>query len=200
MTRLAQQCTPIVALALAAAPFAGLGRLWLDSPIRRPLSQLSRNDGSVDPSPSPFPSLNGGPMQAADQHILIVDDEPDIRRLLRRLLEDEGYTVGEAVDGVDGLAQLRASPRRLVVLLDYKMPHMNGEELLKAVLADPQLASRHAIIFVTANLLAFSPPLLQMLQAAAIPIVQKPFHLDTILDEIERASARLQSSTDTSTP
>jgi two-component system, OmpR family, response regulator len=65
-------------------------------------------------------------MQAADQHILIVDDEPEVRRLLRWLLEDEGYTIAEAVDGVDGLAQLRASPYRLVVLLDYKMPHMNG--------------------------------------------------------------------------
>jgi CheY-like chemotaxis protein len=137
-------------------------------------------------------------MQAADQHILIVDDEPDIRRLLQRLLEEEGYSVAEAVDGADGLAQLRASTRRLVVLLDYKMPHMNGAEMLNAVLADPQLAGRHAIIFVTANLLAFSPQLLQLLQAAAIPIVQKPFHLDTILDEIERASVQLQSSVDVS--
>lgn len=139
-------------------------------------------------------------MKAADQHILIVDDEPDIRRLLRRLLEDEDYTVAEAVDGVDGLAQLRASQRRLVVLLDYKMPHMNGAEVLDAVLADPQLAGRHAILFVTANLVAFSPQLLELLRANAIPVIQKPFRLEVILDEIERASERLQSSTDTSAP
>ncbi len=135
-------------------------------------------------------------MKAAERHILIVDDEADIRRLLRFLLEDEGYTVGEAVDGLDALAQLRASQRRLVVLLDYKMPHMNGEELLTAILADPQLANRHAIIFVTANLAAFSPELLQVLQTEGIPVVQKPFHLEAILEVIERVSVLLQSAAD----
>ncbi|HEX8033176.1 MAG TPA: response regulator [Ktedonobacterales bacterium] len=137
-------------------------------------------------------------MQAAQPHVLVVDDEPDIRRLLRTLLEYEGYAVGEASDGLDGLTQLHVSPYRLVVLLDYKMPHMNGAEMLDAVLADPELASRHAIIFVTANLLAFSPQLLQMLQLAMIPVVQKPFRLEVILGEIEHAIARLQSCTDTS--
>lgn len=200
MTRRAQQCTSIMALSLVAAPFADVGQLRLGLSTRRLLSQPPRNDGAPDPSHSPSPSANSRPMKAADQHILIVDDEPDIRRLLRRLLEDEDYTVAEAVDGVDGLAQLRASQRRLVVLLDYKMPHMNGAEVLDAVLADPQLAGRHAILFVTANLVAFSPQLLELLRANAIPVIQKPFRLEVILDEIERASERLQSSTDTSAP
>lgn len=137
-------------------------------------------------------------MQAADRHILVVDDEPDIRRLLRRLLEEEDYIVSEAADGVEGLAQLRASAGRHVVLLDYKMPRMNGAEMLSAILADPQLADRHAVIFITANVLAFSPELLQLLQTAAIPVVQKPFHLETILDEIERATVHLRSSADVS--
>ena len=115
--------------------------------------------------------------------------------MLRAVLEDEGYTVSDASDGVDGLAAIRASSDRLVVLLDYKMPRMNGAELLRAVMADRQLAGRHAFIFVTANLLAFSPELLQVLTDTAIPVIEKPFSLLLLLDEIERARARLQTTT-----
>jgi len=114
--------------------------------------------------------------------------------MLRALLEDEGYTVGEAVDGADGLAVIRASAHPLIVLLDYKMPRMNGAEMLQAVMADPQLAGRHTFIFITANLLAFSPELLQLLAAAEIPVIEKPFSIAVLLEKIERASGRLQGS------
>jgi len=178
---------------------AVLDRLRLDVPTLRPMYQLS---GAHDPprSPSPSSEQTGGPINAADWHILIVDDEPDIRASLRGLLEYEGYTVGEAVDGMGGLALIRASARPLVVLLDYKMPRMNGGEMLQTVMADPQLASRHAFIFVTANLPAFSPELLQVLASTAIPVIQKPFLLSDLLTEIERAVARLRASPDTPAP
>lgn len=127
-------------------------------------------------------------------HLLVVDDEHDIRTMLRSVLEFEGYIVSEAADGQEGLAQLRASTRPLIVLLDYKMPRMNGEEMLHAVLADPDLDGRHAFIFVTANLPSFSPDLLQLLSAAEIPIIQKPYSIAKLLQEIERASARLEST------
>jgi len=114
--------------------------------------------------------------------------------MLRALIEEEGYTVSEAVDGADGLAVIRASAHPLIVLLDYKMPRMNGAEMLQAVMADPQLAGRHTFIFITANLLAFSPELLQLLAAAEIPVVEKPFSIAVLLEKIERASDRLQGS------
>ena len=132
--------------------------------------------------------------------ILIVDDEPDIRTMLRDLLQLEGYTVSEAADGVFGIDYLRASSRALIVLLDYKMPRMNGEEVLQVVMADPQLAHRHAFIFVTANLPSFSPALHQLLADAAIAVVQKPFQVMAILDEIERAIVRLSASPGPSAP
>ncbi|HEX6817400.1 MAG TPA: response regulator [Ktedonobacterales bacterium] len=129
---------------------------------------------------------------AAKWSLLVVEDEHDVRMMLRSLLELEGFTVGEASDGLGGLALLRASRSPLIVLLDYKMPRMNGEELLRAVSADPALAGRDAFIFVTANLLAFSPELLQVVQDAAIPVIQKPYALSTVLEEIDRAGARLE--------
>lgn len=127
-------------------------------------------------------------------YVLVVDDDHDIRVMLRSLLEFEGFTVSEAADGLEGLAQLRASARPLIVLLDYKMPRMNGEELIHAVSADPDLAGRHAFIFVTANLAAFSPALLQVLGVAPIPVIQKPYSFSTVLREIDGARARLEDT------
>ena len=162
--------------------------------IDRSVSPMPASNDVPNPSGSPSPGISAGTMKASDWHILIVDDEPDIRKMLRDLLQFEGYTVSDAADGVFGLDVLRASPQPLIVLLDYKMPRMNGEELLQAVMADSQLAHRHAFIFVTANLPSFSPALHQLLADAAIAVIQKPFQIAVILDEIERAIIRLTAS------
>lgn len=181
---------------VADSPPAISQRLQLDVPIEhvKPETPDSNNDPAV--SVSAYADTSASPMKPSGVDVLIVDDEPDIRKMLRLLLQDEGYTVSDAADGVIGLARVRASSRPLVVLLDYKMPRMNGAELLEAVIADPELARRHAFIFLTANLPAFSPALHQMLTAAAIPVIQKPFQISDVLDGIEHAIARLRASPD----
>ncbi len=55
--------------------------------------------------------------------ILIIDDEPGIRTVLRDVLEDEGYTVLAAEDGIAGLAELAAAPRRPRVPRRVAAPH-----------------------------------------------------------------------------
>jgi CheY-like chemotaxis protein len=65
---------------------------------------------------------------------LIVDDEPPLRALLRRLMEGEGFVCREASSGDEALALLRADPVPLV-LSDFHMPHMDGGALLRAVRA-----------------------------------------------------------------
>lgn len=62
--------------------------------------------------------------------VLIVDDDPTLRDLLREMLEEEGYRVLQAAEGSIALDILRSSPHRLVVLLDYLMPGMGGKGLL----------------------------------------------------------------------
>ncbi len=147
---------------------------------------------------TPEPGESASPLVDSERRILVVDDEPDIRTMLQLLLDDEGYTTTVAVDGVDGLSMIKASLYPLVVLLDYKMPRMNGAELMQAVLADPKEAGRHAFILITANQLALSPELRQLLREADIPVVEKPFSFTLLLQEIERAIGNLRGFKDDS--
>lgn len=79
------------------------------------------------------------------QRILIVDDEPHIRRLLATRLQTEGYDVEEAGDGEEGLRKL-PDFRPDLVLLDLMMPGANGLEVLSRIRADPGRGTLPVII------------------------------------------------------
>ncbi len=64
--------------------------------------------------------------------VFVVDDEQEVRGLLSMLLGDAGYEISSAIDGDDAIAQLEKRSFD-VVLLDIKMPHMGGFEVLKFV-------------------------------------------------------------------
>ncbi|HTO86081.1 MAG TPA: sigma-54 dependent transcriptional regulator [Thermoanaerobaculia bacterium] len=68
------------------------------------------------------------------QRILVVDDDPGIRDALRMILEYEGYAVSAAADGEQALAELEVNPPG-AVLLDIKMPGMDGLEVLDRIMA-----------------------------------------------------------------
>jgi two-component system, NtrC family, response regulator AtoC len=135
-------------------------------------------------------------MQPPNPHAtyaLIVDDDEGIRETLATILDDEGYVVLEARDGLEALALLRVFPHALVVLLDLWMPRLGGEDVLAAVAADSALVSRHAFVLVTANLATASPELQHLLAALAVPVVRKPFDIDVLLSAIAVAVRRLPS-------
>jgi CheY-like chemotaxis protein len=71
------------------------------------------------------PQLEAGAKATSRKRILVVDDEPSVRRLLTDLLSGEGYLVSEAADGMRGLDVLREICPD-VVILDMMMPYMNG--------------------------------------------------------------------------
>ncbi len=75
--------------------------------------------------PEKFPALQ----EQRPLRILVVDDEPMIRSLLKRALEAEGYQVGVAADGSDALLQLKLPGRFDVVVSDVVMPRMGGAEM-----------------------------------------------------------------------
>ena len=71
--------------------------------------------------------------------ILVVDDEPDQRFLLRRLFERAGHEVSDAADGAAALQAVRAQAPDLVVT-DVMMPVMDGVELIRCLRGDPATA------------------------------------------------------------
>lgn len=95
--------------------------------------------------------------------VLVVDDEEVTRYLIRQLLPRGVYDVQEATTGTDGLARLFNTPPD-VLLLDLKMPEMNGFELLDRMRAEASLGSIPAIVLTSAIL---SPGERQQLGRAA---------------------------------
>lgn len=89
------------------------------------------------------------PSVPAGGRILVVDDEPHIRRVLSAVLGGRGYDVIMASDGAEALMELRAAPVDLVIL-DLMMPGANGLEILSVIRSDPARA-RTPVIILTAK-------------------------------------------------
>ncbi len=123
--------------------------------------------------------------------VLIVDDDADIRDLLTQLLNDAGYAVQEAADGLAAYDLLRASPERLIVLLDYSMPHLDGHQLLARLAAEPPLDHRHVYFLMTALHHRLPDALQRLLAHLCIPVLPKPFEVEEILQAVAGAASWL---------
>jgi CheY-like chemotaxis protein len=111
--------------------------------------------------------------------ILIVDDEPAVRRFTARVLVQEGFVVAEAADGAEALVLVRAGPVDAVVS-DIVMPRVNGVELLKALAAShPQLP----VILMSGYA---SAQLEGMGIAAPCGMLTKPFPAELLVQEVRR--------------
>jgi CheY-like chemotaxis protein len=84
--------------------------------------------------------LVSGGTKAAVPRVLVVDDEPDQRFLLRRVFERAGHEVAEAGDGAAALSSVQQSRPQLVVT-DLMMPVMGGVELIRRLRAEPTTAA-----------------------------------------------------------
>lgn len=111
--------------------------------------------------------------------ILVVDDEPSLVEAISSVLEDEGYSVTTARDGVAALRALHDGLRPCLAILDLMMPTMSGWELRAAMLADPNLAN-----IPVAIVSAFARGEMATLQPTAV--LQKPFELREIVELADR--------------
>lgn len=115
--------------------------------------------------------------------ILLVDDEPNIRRLFRDELEEEGHLIEQAGDGAEALAALDRADYDLVVL-DLRMPEVNGLEFLERV---RDFRPNLPVIVCTAVRGMESEYELWASQVAAI--LNKPVDLDVLKGEVHRILA-----------
>jgi len=107
------------------------------------------------------------------EKLLVVDDEVSNRRVLRRLLADLGYSVREAADGVEALAEIgRELPD--LILTDLMMPRKNGYELCREVKGDPRTRLIPVVVLTTLEAL---PDKLRAVDLGADDFLSKPYEM-----------------------
>jgi two-component system, OmpR family, KDP operon response regulator KdpE len=124
--------------------------------------------------------------------ILIVDDEPQIRRVLRTTLTSHGYTVAEARTGDEALEQIR-SDRPDLILLDVNMPGISGLETCREIRGSSDIP----IIMLTVR--GTEKDKVQALDAGADDYVVKPFGSEELMARI-RAGLRRAAPTESMPP
>ncbi|PKM44188.1 MAG: chemotaxis protein CheY [Gammaproteobacteria bacterium HGW-Gammaproteobacteria-1] len=123
--------------------------------------------------------------------ILIVDDFSTMRRIIKNLLRDLGFTnTAEADDGVTALPMLQSGNFELLVT-DWNMPGMQGIDLLRAVRADPKLASL-PVLMVTAE--QKKEQIIEAAKAGVNGYIVKPFTAATLKEKLEKIFERIESS------
>ena len=115
--------------------------------------------------------------------ILVVDDFPTMRRIVRNLLKELGYgNVDEAEDGQAGLARLRSGGFEFVIS-DWNMPNLDGLDMLKQIRADAAL-SHLPVLMVTAE--SKKENIIAAAQAGASGYVVKPFTAATLEEKLSK--------------
>lgn len=123
--------------------------------------------------------------------ILIVDDFSTMRRIIKNLMRDLGYTnTHEADDGNTALPMLKAGSFDFLIT-DWNMPGMQGIDLLKAVRADPALASL-PVLLVTAE--ARREQIVAAAEAGVNGYIVKPFTAQTLKEKIDKIFERLAAT------
>lgn len=114
-----------------------------------------------------------------DRVVLVVDDDVAIREMLARALDLEGFVAIEAGNGQEALARLRSKPRPGVILLDLRMPVMDGWAFRRAQLADRRLAPIPVVILSGADAHRFS-------EIEAVAAFEKPVAIADLIDRLRQ--------------
>jgi two-component system, chemotaxis family, chemotaxis protein CheY len=125
------------------------------------------------------------PLMDESQLILVVEDDRDIRETMTDALEQAGYQVVEAADGVDALERLRGSTRLPgLILLDLMMPRMNGVEFCEEKRKIAEWAAIPTVV------LSADAQVKQKAEACrATSYLKKPVKLDVLYEAVTRAFA-----------
>ena len=119
----------------------------------------------------------------SDVHILYIEDEPGNRMLVRRILEAEGFSVSEAMDGLSGL-EIATQMEPDLILLDINLPEIDGYDLAKRFREIPNLRGT-PILAITANVMHGDRE--RTLEAGCDGYIQKPIDVDQLPEQVRAA-------------
>jgi CheY-like chemotaxis protein len=112
------------------------------------------------------------------RHILLIEDEPDLRETLKELLELIGFQVETAANGREGLFKLETKGNPCLIMLDLMMPVMNGWQFLEALKKDP-LHGRAAIPVIVVSA---AVEMAEIQSQYGCPSLSKPVDIDRLLE------------------
>jgi two-component system chemotaxis response regulator CheY len=122
--------------------------------------------------------------------VLVIDDFPTMRRIVKNLLKQLGYeNIEEAEDGVQALAKLKAGGYGLVIS-DWNMPNMEGIDLLRNVRADENLKP---IPFLMVTAEAEKEKVIEAIKAGVDNYIVKPFTAEVLKEKLEKIADKKPS-------
>ena len=122
-------------------------------------------------------------MPDQNMKILVVDDFATMRRIIKNILKQLGYTnVDEADDGQSALSKLKVDKFDFVIT-DWNMPNVSGLDLLKTIRSDPDMKDM-PVLMVTAE--ALKENIVVAVKAGVSNYIVKPFNAETLKEKIDK--------------
>jgi PAS domain S-box-containing protein len=167
------------------------GRMWLESQpgegsrfsFTLPVSSSGEGEGAAA---HPRGEETPAPAQARP-HVLVVDDDPNVRPLLVRILQRHGMQVSNARDGYEAIAAAEEQ-RPDVILLDLKMPGLDGFEVLRRLKSRPETAAIPVIILTADDI--SQPGHSSWLDRGAHAFLAKPIAAERLISSVSAALGR----------
>jgi CheY-like chemotaxis protein len=125
-----------------------------------------------------------GPPEPGEALVLVIDDELDHRTVMGEALEDEGYQVETAEHGAAGIAKLRAGLSADIIVLDLRMPVMDGWGFMTELKSDPRFSSIPVVVTTQAgdHVLTAAP--------VSAGYLAKPFEAHRLIETIRACLSR----------
>lgn len=120
--------------------------------------------------------------------VLVVEDEPNVRKLVMVNLISRGYSVLEATNVPQALDHLNTAAPDLMIL-DIKLPEMTGWDLLTQISADPNMAGKFPVLVMTASIMEAQVD--RDRYSNVVDVLIKPFSATRLMTAIERALHQL---------
>ncbi|MCH9686506.1 MAG: response regulator [Deltaproteobacteria bacterium] len=122
-------------------------------------------------------------MKGTSKQILVIEDDPSVRKLLEKSLRAKGYEVDTCDDGLAGLTRLEGT-RPDLIIVDIMMPRLDGMTFVRAIKGN-DATKPIPVIFLTAN----NDPktMIAGINLGAKHYVTKPFQLDELMSKVSKA-------------